>query len=63
MNLIQLVVIGMILTILATITLAVVSYAAFKVRQNKSPVRGGRLQEGPLFFERVRLEPGPGSEG
>ena len=60
MNLIQLIVIGMILTILATVTLAIVSYAAFKMRQTRSPVRSQGLEDGPLFFERVRLGTDPG---
>ena len=57
MDVIQLVVVGIILTILATITLAVVSYAAFKVRQTRSPVRREQSEEEPLFFERVQFPP------
>ena len=58
MDIIQLVVVGMVLTILATITLAAVSYGAFKVRERKSP-RGMEEtdQIGPLFLERVRFIP------
>lgn len=59
MDIIQLVVVGMVLTILATITLATVSYGAFKVRERKAP---GDLdsgdKSGPLFLERVRFIPG-----
>lgn len=54
MDVIQLVVIGMVLTILATITLAAVSYGAFKVRERKMPAKMERPEaEGALFFERV----------
>jgi hypothetical protein len=64
MNLIQLIVVGMILTILATVTLAVVSYGAFKMRQQRSPVRGGhRVEQQRLFFERVELGEIGGREG
>jgi hypothetical protein len=64
MDLIQLIVVGMILTILATITLAVVSYGAFKMRQTRSPVRGGhRAEQQRLFFERVDLTELGGREG
>ncbi len=56
MDVIQLVVIAMVLTILATITLAAVSYGAFKVRERRSP---GAVEaegpSGPYFFERVRF--------
>lgn len=62
MDIVQLVVVGMVLTILATITLATVSYGAFKVRERKAP--GGidaADQTGPLFLERVRFIPGDSS--
>jgi hypothetical protein len=56
MDLIQLVVIAMVLVILATITLAAVSYGAFKVRERKVPsLAGGEHDAGPFFFERVRF--------
>lgn len=59
MDIIQLVVIGMVLTILATITLAAVSYGAFKVRERSGPAvkHGVPEQAGPQFFERVRFLP------
>lgn len=59
MDIVQLVVVGMVLTILATVTLAAVSYGAFKVRERKSPGHsGGPDDSGPLFLERVRFIPG-----
>lgn len=60
-NVVQWLVTGMILIIIATVTLAVLSYAAFKVRERKSP-RGGNpaLDAGaPMFFERVRISAPP----
>ena len=54
MDIVQLVVVGMVLTILATLVLATVSYGAFKVRERRVPA----AQVGdaaPLFFERVRF--------
>ena len=61
MDIVQLVVVGMVLTILATVTLAAVSYGAFKVRERKSP-KGDAAAElsGPMFLERVRFHPGDG---
>ena len=62
MDIVQLVVVGMVLTILATLTLAMVSYGAFKVRERKAPGAHQEAAEAaPLFFERVRFvarEPG-----
>lgn len=58
MDIVQLVVVGMVLTILATVTLAAVSYGAFKVRDRKSPGAKGPEDTGPLFLERVRFYPG-----
>ena len=59
MDIVQLVVVGMVLTILATITLAAVSYGAFKVRERKAPAGADRGDStGPLFLERVRFHPG-----
>ena len=61
-NVVQWLITGMILIIIATVTLAVLSYAAFKVRDRKSP-RGGHV--GPsdvgatMFFERVRIAAAP----
>ena len=61
MDIVQLVVIGMVLTILATITLAAVSYGAFKMRERKAPVQEKHEETGTLFFERVHFSRG-GSE-
>lgn len=60
MDIVQLVVVGMVLTILATVTLAAVSYGAFKVRERKSPGGhgDGPDRSGPLFLERVHFHPG-----
>lgn len=59
MDIVQLVVVGMVLTILATVTLAAVSYGAFKVRERKSPAGKEKdSSEGPLFLERVHFHPG-----
>ncbi|HET6765000.1 MAG TPA: hypothetical protein VFH27_15050 [Longimicrobiaceae bacterium] len=57
MELIQLVVIAMVIVILATITLAAVSYGAFKVRERRVPdaARAEQGGGGPYFFERVRF--------
>lgn len=59
MDIVQLVVVGMVLTILATVTLAAVSYGAFKVRERKSSGgQEGPDRSGPLFLERVHFHPG-----
>lgn len=61
MMIVQWLVTGMILIIIATVTLAVLSYAAFKVRERKTP-RGGHpaLDAGAtMFFERVRISAAP----
>lgn len=62
MMIVQWLVTGMILIIIATVTLAVLSYAAFKVRDRKSG-RGGHLAPtdagAPMFFERVRITAAP----
>ena len=61
-NVVQWLVTGMILIIIATVTLAVLSYAAFKVRDRKS-ARGGHAAPSdagaPMFFERVRIAAAP----
>jgi Tfp pilus assembly protein PilE len=58
MELIQLVVVAMVIVILATITLAAVSYGAFKVRERRVPAAAeADAATGPLFFERVRFAP------
>ena len=62
MMIVQWLITGMILIIIATVTLAVLSYAAFKVRDRKSP-RGGHGSPAdagaPMFFERVRIAAAP----
>jgi hypothetical protein len=56
MDIVQLVVVGMVLTILATLVLATVSYGAFKVRERRVPgTARGAADATPLFFERVRF--------
>jgi hypothetical protein len=56
MTIMQMLVTGMILIIIATVTLAVLSYGAFKVRERRSPRRAAApASSAPMFFERVRL--------
>jgi hypothetical protein len=58
MTIVQMLITGMILIIIATVTLAVLSYGAFKVRDRKAPgnAHGGpRAVGAPMFFERVRI--------
>jgi hypothetical protein len=51
---------GMILIIVATVTLAVLSYGAFKVRERKTPGRLSARDPGAtMFFERVRITSAP----
>ena len=57
MDIVQLVVVGMVLTILATLVLATVSYGAFKVRERRAPGLLEPAEAAPLFFERVRFAP------
>lgn len=54
MDVMELLVVGMVLTILVTLTLATVSYGAFKVRQRRAPDAHASEAQ-PLFFERVRF--------
>lgn len=60
MDIVQLVVVGMVLTILATLVLATVSYGAFKVRERRAPGSAHEPDATPLFFERVRFVPRDG---
>ena len=61
MNIMSIIIIGMIFIILATITLAVLSYGAFKVRERRTPRRtGAGASSEPMFFERVRVDPARG---
>jgi hypothetical protein len=60
-DIVQWLITGMILIIIATVTLAVLSYAAFKVRDRKTP-RGSHSPDdagAPMFFERVRIAAAP----
>lgn len=56
---IQMLITGMILIIIATVTLAVLSYGAFKIRDRKAPQRANAAAAAgaPMFFERVRIAP------
>ncbi len=59
-QIVQMLITGMILIIIATVTLAVLSYLVFKVRERKGPSRGGPAEAGaPMFFERVRITASP----
>ena len=63
MDIIQIIVMVMVVTILATITLAAISYGAFKVRERRMPAPAKRAED-EAFFERVRVvapEASPGS--
>ena len=57
MTIVQMLITGMILIIIATVTLAVLSYGAFKIRERKSPTRTAAQAGAPMFFERVRITP------
>lgn len=57
MTILQIIIIGMIVIILATVTLAVLSYGAFKIRDRKSPRSETPAAGEPMFFERVRIAP------
>ena len=62
MSVAQLLIVGMILIIVATMTLAVVSYGAFKVRERRAPRREAVDPGAPMFFERVRVAAPPKPE-
>jgi len=58
MDMLQLIVMIMVGTILATIVLAVLSYGAFRIRERRMPVSDlESVTGGPAFFERVRFLP------
>lgn len=61
MSIIQMIIIGIIMIIIATVTLAILSYGAFKVRERKAPKRkaAGTDHAAPMFFERVRVADHP----
>jgi hypothetical protein len=60
MSIIQMVIIGMIMIIIATVTLAILSYGAFKVRERRAPKKKAAVTDHavPVFFERVRITGG-----
>ena len=60
MDIVQIMVVAMVITILVTLTLAAVSYGAFKVRSRRAP-ETAMAPATPLFFERVRFVPRDGS--
>jgi hypothetical protein len=58
MTILQIIIIGMIVIIIATVTLALVSYGAFKIRDRRSTRHDeGPAADTPMFFERVRIAP------
>jgi hypothetical protein len=59
MDIMQLIIYGMIIVILGTVVLAVLSYAAFKLRDRgkRKPVVVQAAE--PLFFERVQFSRDP----
>jgi ABC-type transport system involved in cytochrome c biogenesis permease subunit len=61
MSILQMIIIGMIMIIIATVTLAILSYVAFKVRERRAPKRKveGTDHMAPMFFERVRVAGAP----
>jgi len=56
-DVIQIVVMIMVATIVATITLASASYAAFRMRERRAPNASLLEADAPVFFERVRFLP------
>ena len=60
MTIMSMIIIGMIFIILATVTLAVLSYGAFKMRERRTPKKVGGSAAEPMFFERVRIDPARG---
>jgi hypothetical protein len=62
MTILQMIIIGMILIIIATVTLAILSYGAFKVRERRAPKKVAQTTDhaAPMFFERVRVTGGSG---
>ncbi len=57
MNILMIIVLVMVVTILSTITLASVSYGAFRLRERRAPRPQGGEERPEQFFERVRLSP------
>jgi hypothetical protein len=55
MSTVTILVLAMVVTIFATITLASVSYGAFKLRERRAPRAALGPAEEVHFFERVRL--------
>jgi Tfp pilus assembly protein PilE len=64
MSVVEIIVLVMVVTILATITLAVLSYGVFRMRERRRPEpMSSALVTGPVFFERVRIPaPTPAAE-
>lgn len=65
MNVLQMLITGMLIIIIATVTLAVLSYGAFKMRERRAPQNvDAQDAAAPMFFERVRIaRPTPGRDG
>lgn len=61
MSIVQMIIIGMIIIIIATVTLAILSYGAFKIRERRTPKRASLAPDAgePMFFERVRIAGAP----
>ena len=61
MSILQMIIIGMIMIIIATVTLAILSYGAFKVRERRAPKKKAEVTDhsAPMFFERVRVAGSP----
>jgi hypothetical protein len=57
MDFVQIIAVIMVVTIVATITLASVAYAAFRLRARRAPDLSLLDADAPLFFERVRFLP------
>lgn len=57
MGIIELIVMVMVVTILATTTLAAVAYAAFRLRDRRAPALERHAADEPVFFERIRFAP------
>ena len=59
MDIMQLIIYGMIIVILGTVVLAVLSYAAFKLRDRGKRKPTTIVTNEPLFFERVQFSTDP----
>ena len=65
MSMLQMIIVGMIMIIIATVTLAILSYGAFKVRERRAPKKAKPATDhgAPMFFERVRVAGSPREVG